>query len=167
MKHANQSPELELQLKNYWRNEDLTKQELKGKLAVDASALIELIYCAEPGQKFKQALQSNSVEAWTTELAITELRYILCRKFGWQKSCERVNKLLASGYIKVEDTLPLINEASRTKCQRAISLPDCFTLALAQEINGNALFARKEQDLTDEMQKNQFAVNIVFLEDVK
>jgi predicted nucleic acid-binding protein len=143
------------------------KADLKGKLAVDTSALIELIYCDEPGQELKKALESDLVEAWTTELAVAELRYVLCRKLGWRESTERVNKLLASGYIKVEDTLKLINKASKTKCRRAISLPDCFTLALAHQISGNALFARKEQDLTAEMHKEPFEVNMLFLEDEK
>lgn len=129
--------------------------------------MIELIYCDEPGQKLKKALENDLVEAWTTEVAVAELRYVLCRKLGWHQSTERVNKLLASGYIKVEDTLKLINQASKTKCRRAISLPDCFTLALAHQMAGNALFARKEKDLTDEMQKEPFEVNILFLEEEK
>ena len=141
------------------------KRDLNGKLAIDTSALIELIYCEVLGQKLKKALESDMVEAWTTELAIAELKYVLCRKLGWQESNERVNKLLASGYVKTEDTLTLINEASKTKCKRAISLPDCFTLALAQKIGGNALFARKEQDLTNEMKRKPFEVNILFLDD--
>jgi predicted nucleic acid-binding protein len=129
--------------------------------------LIELIYCDELGQKLQKALESDLVEAWTTELTVAELRYVLCRKLGWHESTERVNKLLSSGYIKVEDTLKLINQASKTKCRRAISLPDCFTLALAHQIAGNALFARKEQDLTAEMQKEPFEINILFLENGK
>lgn len=141
------------------------KTDLKGKLAIDTSALIELVYGHAPGLKLKEALKSNLVDAWTTELAIAELRYILCRKLGWRESSEKVNKLLASGYIKVEDTLKLTNEASKIKCRRAISLPDCFTLALANEIAGNALFARREQDLTSEMQRKTFEANILFLED--
>ena len=39
------------------------KADLKGKLAVDTSALIELIYCDEPGQELKKALESDLVEA--------------------------------------------------------------------------------------------------------
>ena len=138
---------------------------MKGKLAVDTSALIELIYCEALGQKLRQALENDLVEAWTTELALTELRYILCRKLGWPESSERVNKLLASGYFKVEDTLKLMNKAAELKCCRAVSLPDCFTIALAQEISGTALFARKEQDLTTEMQRKPFDINVLFLDD--
>ena len=143
----------------------MTKQDLKGKLAVDASALIELIYCEALGQKLRQALENDLVEAWTTELALTELRYILCRKLGWMESSERVNKLLASGYFKVEDTLKLMNKAAKLKCCRAVSLPDCFTIALAQEISGTALFARKEQDLTTEMRRKPFDISVLFLDD--
>lgn len=143
------------------------KQDLKGKLAVDASALIELIYCDKPGQKLKDTLKSDLVDAWTTELAVAELKYVLCRKLGWHESSERVSKLLASGYIKIEDTSALINEASKTKCERAISLPDCFTLSLAQKISGSALFARKEKDLVGEMRRKSFGVNILFLEEAE
>jgi uncharacterized protein with PIN domain len=104
----------------------LTRQDLKGKLAVDASALIELVYCEALGQKLKQALENDLVEAWTTELALTELRYILCRKLGWSESSKRVNKLLASGYFKVEDTMKLMNEAAKLKCCRAVCFKDLF-----------------------------------------
>jgi predicted nucleic acid-binding protein len=110
-------------------------------------------------------LGNDSVQAWATELAITELRYILCRKLEWRQSAERTNKLLASGYLKVEETPKLINEAAKIKCGRAISLPDCFALALAQEIGGSALFARNEQDLSAEMARKAFEATIVFLEE--
>ena len=139
-------------------------KDLKGKLAIDTSALIELIYCDSLGQKLKKALEADMIEAYTTELAITELQYILCRKLGWQQSSEKVNKLLASGYFTVEDTSRLINEAAKMKCKRAISLPDCFILALADKIGGGALFARQEQELADEMHKKPFGINILFLE---
>ena len=142
-------------------------KDLKGKLAIDTSALIELIYCDSLGQKLKKALETDMVEAYTTELAITELRYVLCRKLGWQQSEERVDKLLASGYFKVEDTLQLINEAAKIKCKRAISLPDCFILALAHKIAGNALFARQEQEFADEMEKTSFGITLLFLEELE
>jgi predicted nucleic acid-binding protein len=119
------------------------------------------------GQKLKKALETNMIEAYTTELAITELRYVLCRKFGWQQSKERVNKLLASGYFTVKDTSQLINEAAKIKCQRAISLPDCFILALANKIAGNALFARQEQELAEEMAKKSFSITLLFLEEIE
>jgi predicted nucleic acid-binding protein len=142
-------------------------KDLKGKLVIDTSALIELIYCDILGQKLKKALETDMIEAYTTELAITELRYVLCRKLGWQQSKERVNKLLASGYFTVENTSQLLNEAAEIKCQRAISLPDCFILALAHKISGNALFARQEQELADETKKKSFGSILLFLEEIE
>ena len=142
-------------------------QDLKGKLAIDTSALIELLYCDSLGQRLKKALETDVIEAYITELAITELRYILCRKLGWPQSSEKVNKLLASGYFTVEDTSRLIDEAAKIKCKRAISLPDCFTLALAHKITCSALFARKEQELADEMKKKPFDVSLLFMEELK
>lgn len=141
------------------------KQDLKGKLALDTSALIELVYCEENGQKLKKALEIEAVEAYITEVAVAELRYVLCRKLGWRESNERVNSLLASGYFKIEDTFPLINEAAKTKCERALSLPDCFNLALASKITGKAVFARKEKEIADEIQKKPFGVTLLFLEE--
>ncbi len=55
--------------------------------------------------------------------------------------------------LRLKGTSQLINEAAKIKFQRAISLPDCFILALTHKIAGNALFARQEQELADEMEK--------------
>lgn len=93
---------------------------LKGKLAIDTSALIELIHGTASGQKVKDALEQDDIQAYATELAIAETKYILCRKLGWAESSRRVNNLLASGFLKVEDTPYLIDGASKLKCGRAI-----------------------------------------------
>jgi len=140
---------------------------LKGKLAIDTNALIELIYCDSLGQKLKKAIITDMVDAFITELTITELRYILCRKLVWQQSSEKVNKLLASGCFTIEETSRLINEAAKVKSKRAISLPGCFTLAPAHKISGGAIFSRKEQEAKAEMQKKPFDVNLLFLEEAE
>lgn len=90
------------------------KRDLSGRLALDTSALIELTFLTPAGFKLKEALKDGLVEAYTTELSIAELRYILCRRLGLTESNERVDKLLASRYISVEDTHPLINDAQDT-----------------------------------------------------
>lgn len=143
------------------------KGDLSGKLALDASALIELLFSTPAGLKLREALESEVVEACTTELGIAELRYVLCRRLGWAESEERVDKLLASGYIRVEAASLLVKEASRYKCERAISLADCFCLALAHKHSCKSLFARREGDLTKEMRKKPLDVEILFLEDYK
>lgn len=141
------------------------KEDLTGKLALDTSALIELVYSTPAGSRLREKLIQGFVEAFTTELNIAELRYVLCRKLGLKESSVRVDKLLASGYIAVEDFSALIAEASELKCQRAISLADCFCLALAQKTSSKAVFASREKDLVNEMKKKPFDVETFFLED--
>lgn len=141
------------------------RKGLSGRLALDTSVLIELTFSTPQGLKLREALKDGSAEAYTAELNVAELRYVLCRRLGLVESGQRVDNLLASGYITVEDTSELILDASKYKCERAISLADCFCLALAHKSFHSAVFARRERDLVVEMRKNPFDVEILFLED--
>jgi len=141
------------------------KKDLKGRLALDSSTMLELVYSTPAGAKLRQALKTSVVEAKTTEIAITELRYILCRKLGPTESESRVEKLLRSGYIEVHETSKLVKDASTYKCKRNISLADCFNMALAQKSFCSALFARRETEITTETEHNPFDVEILYLED--
>lgn len=143
------------------------KGGLSGRLAVDTSVLVELVSGMPLGILFKDLLKNGVVEAFVSEMAIAELRYIICRKHGWAVSMERVDDLLKSGYLHVEETSFLIEDAARLKCERALSLADCFCLALARRFACKALFAKKEDDLLKEMRKKPFDIEILFLEDYK
>jgi len=90
---------------------------------------------------------------------------VLCRRLSLAESSERVDKLLESGYLVIGDTYSLIYSASRYKCERAVSLADCFCLALAHRSSCSALFAGREKDLVEEIQRKPFDVEILFLED--
>lgn len=140
-------------------------RELKGAYATDTSTLIELVYGTPVGEKLRDAMLDEAIEVITHELAITELRYVLCRKIGKEKGKARVEKLLASGYLLVEDISELIETAADYKCERAISLPDCFTLSLGKERSLQVLFAGREKELAAEMESKPFNVEILFLED--
>lgn len=141
------------------------KSELKGTYATDTSALIELVYGTPIGTRLLNAMLEEAIETITHELAIAELRYILCRNVGKEKAKARVEKLLASGYLLVEDISELIETAADYKCDRAISLPDCFTLSLGKEGPLPVLFAWREKELTAEMERKPFDLDILFLED--
>jgi predicted nucleic acid-binding protein len=141
------------------------RRDLKGRLSLDTSTLIELLYSTKVGLKLREAMKELLIDPLTTELHVAELRYILCRRLGTESSKEKVDKLLASGYITVEEMSSLILDASEYKCKRAISLADCFCLALAKKSFGGAIFARRESELVEEMTKEQFDVEIIFLED--
>jgi hypothetical protein len=101
----------------------------------------------------------------THEVALTELRYILCRGLGRAEADARVEKLLSSGYLMVEETSRLVAGAADYKCERAVSLPDCFTLSLGRHLSVPALFAGRERELLAEMERRAFDVEIQFLED--
>lgn len=141
------------------------KRGLSGRLVLDGSALVDAVFSSPSGVRLVEVLEKELVIAYTTELGIAELRYVVCRKLGLKESKERVDKLLASGYVQVEDVSGLIEDTARLKCERAISLADCFCLALARKNGCGALFARRESDLIKEMRKKPFDVEVLFLED--
>jgi len=141
----------------------VTKNVLSGRLAVDASVLVELAFSTKAGKELLDLILAGEVEPRTTEVADTELRYILCRRLGRKEAEERASKLRVSGYLPVDSISTLIQAASVYKCERAISLADCFSLAQARWLNCAALFSRKEKDLLKEMAKRPFDVEIKFL----
>ena len=139
--------------------------KLEGTYAADAGVLIDLVYGTTQGAQLKQAMISEHAALITHEIALTELRYILCRKVGQEAAWSRVEKLLASGYIIVEDISILLKDAAAFKCTRRIALPDCFTLALASHMQVTALFASKETEIIREMENNPFPFKVQFLEE--
>jgi hypothetical protein len=84
---------------------------------------------------------------------------------GKEEAKARVEKLLASGYLLVEDISGLIETAADYRCERAISLPDCFTLFLGRRGSLPVLFAGRERELASEMERKPFDLEILFLED--
>ena len=72
---------------------------------------------------------------------------------------------MSSGY-NVYGTDLLVDLAAKYKCERSISLADCFVLALAKRLGCKALFTRREQELVKEMNKKKFDVEILFLSQI-
>jgi predicted nucleic acid-binding protein len=141
------------------------KSGLSGSMVLDAGVLIEAVLGTSLGRRVEDALREGHVLAYVTEVGVAELRYVVCRRLGLAESQDRVDRLLASGYVQVEDLSSLIKAAARLKCERVLSLADCFCLALAKRFACKALFARKERELVEEMKKKPFDVEVVFLED--
>lgn len=141
------------------------KRSLKGYYALDASALIELCLDSNVGEVLRDALISENIIAYTHELAIIEVFYVLCRKAGLENAKTSVDSLLISGYLNVENISEISEAASKIKCVRSIAISDCLTLALAKEKSSNALFAKREVELIRELEKEPFDVNIEFISD--
>ncbi len=138
---------------------------LRGAFAADAGVLIELVYGTPAGEALREAMLGEDAYVITHDVAMAELRYVLCRAMGREDSRARVEKLLASGYLRVEGIAGLVEAAADYKCERAISLPDCFTLSLGKNRSLEALFAARERELVEEMERRPFDVEIRFLED--
>ena len=85
------------------------KESIAGILAIDAGVIIELLLQSKAGIAIRYALLDEIVDAYTTEIAITEVKYILCRMFGWDESCKRIEKLLSSRYLNVYGTDLLVD----------------------------------------------------------
>ena len=143
------------------------KQDIQGDMVFDTSVLVELFSGSQSGNLVKEALIDGSVRAITTELNITELRYILCRKIGWAKAKESVEHLLNSGYLKVLNIEGFAEHASRIKCDRSLSLVDSFAIAAGEELKLDVLFAKREEELGREARKKAFNIKIVFLEGLR
>jgi len=141
----------------------VTKRELKGAFAADAGVLIDLVYGTPQGLALREAMLDETVALLTHELAVTELRYILYRSLGKLEAWARVDKLLASGYLMVEDISGLTESAAGIKCERPLALPDCFTLALGKSLSLPALFAKRERELAAEIAKKPFEHEVCFL----
>jgi len=139
---------------------------LSGSFSLDSGVLIEILASTSSGQHIVQGLLSDSITAYTSYLNLSEAEYILCRKLGAELSRTKVDNLLRSNYITVVDMERLHVLAAQIKCERALALADCYSLATAKITNSRALFAFKEEELAREIQRKPFETQISFLEDV-
>lgn len=134
-------------------------------MVFDTSSLVELALGSRSGMALSKKLGDSSINGHVTEIGICELSYVLCRREGFERSHKRVQDLLDSGYVQTASITDLIDLAAELKCERAISLADCFALALAKKLGLPLLFASRELEIEREMAKKKFDVELIFLED--
>ena len=89
-------------LRNLLRRGDATKNDLKGRLALDTSALIELVFSTPYGRSLNDLIRDEENAPHITEIVETELRYILCRRLGEREADERVWKLRLSSDLIID-----------------------------------------------------------------
>ncbi|MCD6348883.1 MAG: PIN domain-containing protein [Candidatus Korarchaeota archaeon] len=142
------------------------KKELQGDMVFDTSIFIEIIAGTYLGRKLMEILLDGKVNALTTESNIAELSYIACRKVGWERGKENVQKITSSGYIEVLKIGSLLDRAAKMKCDRSISLVDCFTITAGEVLGVDVLFAKREDELERELARKPFEVRLIFAEDL-
>ncbi|MDG6996452.1 MAG: PIN domain-containing protein [Nitrososphaerota archaeon] len=137
--------------------------EPSGNIVFDTGALLEIVSGSELGAYAKRLLQSGAVLAFTSELNVGELLYLICRKVGEKKSEETVKNLTQSGYVRVSPVSSFVKEAGRIKCVRSIAFADCFALAMGESMRVPVLFASPESELVREIKREPFKTEVMFL----
>jgi predicted nucleic acid-binding protein len=140
-------------------------KDLQGDMVLDTSALIELLFLSPSGTELRKAILEEKIRAFVTDIALTEVKYILCRKLGKAESVSRMGNLMNSNFLEIEHASSLSDLAAEYKCERSLSLSDCFTLALGKYRNIPVLFARIESELAKEIRKKSFDVEVKFLKE--
>ena len=140
--------------------------ETKESIAVDTSTLLEYIEGTDLGKKFKlQFLENENITFfYITPLVQMELLYICCRKMGFDQAYTIITTFL-KGFIIYEES-KLRESAARLKCQYAISIADCYSLALAK-IENIPLFMKREIEIENILKKEKLPAEIIFIDDIE
>ena len=134
-------------------------------MAIDSSCLIA-IQANEPAKKKFQSLLKTKWEGFCTEMALLEVFYILCRKTNWKEAETKVKAFIESNVIQIKSFKSLVIKAAQIKCQRSIAIADCLTIALAESVQGKAVFYHKETELEKSIEKEPFNVELIFFEEI-
>jgi len=139
------------------------ESEELAKKALDGGVLIALAVDDLAASKLKEGILRDEALAFCSELAVVEMEYILCRRLGWSVAEEKTRHLLQSRVVNIVETGALMTEAAKVKCERALSLPDSFTLALARIFDCRAYFVKMEEEMEKEIKRRSFDVEVEFL----
>ncbi len=141
-------------------------QSLQGKLSIDSSVLIAYLLGEDTGEFARKYIFQPRKLVLFNRLGLAEVFYTLCRRKGVNFAKESVTTFIQTHYCNFEDSDDLAIEAATYKCERAVSLADCYVIALAKLRGSTAVFARKEKEIVSEMRRKKFDVPILFLEDL-
>ena len=134
--------------------------------SLDSGVLIEMLLDTPLGHAISESLLSDSpIITYSSHFNLTEVEYILCRRLGRELARSKVDNLVRSKYIILTDVESLCATAAEIKCERALALGDCYTLANAKVTASTALFAFREKELEREIKRQPFDVDVEFLED--
>jgi len=141
---------------------------LRGSLTFDTSTIIEYLMGIDLGHIVKEYFETLMIDekVYCSIYAISEVFYVLCRLIGLEYALDKIGVILRSGIIEVNNTLEMALNAGRLKCERAISIGDCSSIATAMICGSQVVFARREREIVDEMDKKPFDINVLFLSDL-
>lgn len=141
-------------------------KRLQGSLTLDTSVLVEYLIGSNFGEAVRDYLANLRVneKAYCSLHALSELFYIMCRLRGREFAREKIGEILQSNLLAVYSSTELALGIGEIKCERAISLADCSSIATAMLTKTRALFMG-EEELKRELSRKPFQTKIFFLED--
>ena len=133
-------------------------------IVIDTGALIELLEDSKLGKILSEKfLQNPEIERYyISPLTDTELKYIFCRRNGYEEAKEIVNNFLKDFIICSENHLR--DEAYRLKCEFPISLADSYSLAVAIILK-IPLCMKKEEEIQNNLKTLSARVKLIFIDD--
>lgn len=134
-------------------------------MVFDTGVLLELATGSAESAAVRDAVVGGTLSAITGELNVLELGYLLCRAVGPEAASRSVALLRRSSEVRVLPCSEFLDSAAKMKCERAISLVDCVTVAMGDSTGMPVLFSRKEQELSKEMKRSPFRAKLLFLRD--
>lgn len=134
-------------------------------MTLDTSAIIEYLTGTELGSIIKEYFETLKAQekVHCSLYSISEIFYVLCRLKGLKYAVEKINAMLNSQVIEINNTEEMALEAGKLKCDRAISIGDCSCIATAKITKSRPVFSQGEKELVNEMKRKPFAVEILFL----
>jgi len=147
---------------------------LSKRLVLDTSILVEYIVAKSPYREFIEDLFSRSrrgeLELYVSTVTLAEIFYVASRIYSVagvedpNREVENFATWITLRARSVNIDFQLAKIAGELKKKLRIALPDCFVIALAMNISGNALFKKVEREMLgieDKLRK----LGVIFAED--
>jgi len=134
-------------------------------IAVDTGVLIEVLEDSTLGKAFFHEILENPQfkTFYISPLVDMELKYIFCRKSGYQNAKEFVSEFLKDFIIYSESELR--DEAFHLKCKFPISIADCYSLAIGK-IRIIPVYMKKEEEIGQVLDELSSVVEIKFIDNL-
>ena len=143
-------------------------EKVPSRLSIDSGVILAYYLGEDLGRMAQEYIfEAEGKNIFHSKLCIAELFYVICRRRGSKIANEYTRSYLNAEYSRLANSDAVDIAAGAYKCERTISLADCYVIATAKLQHATAVFARHENDLDEEIRRKPFDVSILFLEDLR